>query len=142
MRTPNNICTGAANTGGGTGPLIPGLAGLDSDRLACIARQNDADFMAACVAVVDALDADFRAEEAIMEHMAYAALPAHREQHARLQARLHKAMAKLMQGELAPARTAMKALPRWFALHTTSMDLALAEAILRKPESAGVPAPG
>ena len=71
------------------------------------------------------LEADFRAEEELMEAIAYPALRSHREQHARVLATLHG----LPDGDHAARRRAVELLLPWFHVHLETADTALAAAL-------------
>ncbi|MES2150955.1 MAG: hemerythrin domain-containing protein [Pseudomonadota bacterium] len=99
-------------------------------------RAADADFADAYTALVQAVERDFREEEVMMEAMAFPALHAHLEQHARVLAGLHHADPFVQDGDPALGREALALLPQWFALHHASMDRQLADAVLDGPRLA------
>jgi hemerythrin-like metal-binding protein len=94
-------------------------------------------FPAAYDQAVADIESDFRAEESLMEQLAYPSLACHREQHARALSGLHHAAAALAQGNAGPAHHAIALLGDWLHLHITTMDqaLALAIALSRSPAS-------
>jgi hemerythrin-like metal-binding protein len=75
-----------------------------------------------CLALFDAIERDFRAEERVMEDIAYPGEATHREQHARALSGLHHAGAALMHGDPGPARRCLELLPDWLALHVETQD--------------------
>jgi len=89
----------------------------------------DAEFTAACLAVFDAVGRDFRAEEELMERIAYPGEAVHREQHARVLGGIHHAEAALLRGDLFPARRSLELLPQWMQLHFETQDAPLAVAL-------------
>ncbi|HZX28028.1 MAG TPA: hemerythrin family protein [Telluria sp.] len=89
----------------------------------------DADFTAACLAVFDAVGRDFRAEEELMEKIAYPGESVHREQHARVLGGVHHAEAALLRGDPFPARRCLELLPQWMQLHFETQDAPLAVAL-------------
>jgi hemerythrin len=99
------------------------------DRLDELASLPDAQFYAAMSALTAAIEADFRAEEELMEQIAFPDLHQHREQHARVLSALHHADPQVAQGDIAAGRHCIELLPQWFLLHLASMDQALARAL-------------
>jgi hemerythrin len=87
-------------------------------------------FDSALARLTDSLEADFRAEEQIMEAIDYPAIRSHREQHARVLATLHG----LADGDHGARRRAVELLLPWFHVHLETADTALAAAL----EVAGV----
>ncbi|MYN11195.1 bacteriohemerythrin [Pseudoduganella aquatica] len=94
-------------------------------QIAHLLAQPDEAFGAGLALLVDCLEQDFRAEEALMEAIGYPGLPAHREQHARVLATLHG----LHPDDVAAARHAVSLLPLWFEAHLATMDTVLAIAV-------------
>ncbi|HJV02101.1 MAG TPA: hemerythrin family protein [Burkholderiaceae bacterium] len=86
---------------------------------------NEDDFDAGLARLTDALEADFRAEEEIMEAIDYPAIRSHREQHARVLSTLHG----LRDGDHAARRRAVELLLPWFHVHLETADTALAAAL-------------
>ena len=86
---------------------------------------EEGDFDAGLSRLTDALEADFRAEEELMEAIAYPAIRSHREQHARVLATLHS----LADGDHAARRRAVELLLPWFHVHLETADTALAAAL-------------
>ncbi len=65
-----------------------------------------------------------------MEEVDFPALPAHREQHARVLGALHYVHSQIMSGESGLGREVIdRLLPQWYALHISTMDAVLAIAI-------------
>lgn len=75
--------------------------------------------------LTEALEDDFRLEESLMEAINYPAIRAHREQHARVLAALHR----LPPGDAAAARHAAGLILPWFEMHLATADTALAIAL-------------
>lgn len=115
-----------------TPDMALGVPLMDDAHLA-LARQitalrqipGDGDFDAGLARLTDALEADFRAEEEIMEAINYPAIRSHREQHARVLATLHG----LADGDHAARRRAVELLLPWFHVHLETADTALAAAL-------------
>lgn len=85
-------------------------------------------FRPAYLAVVAAIEREFRGEEEMMERLGYQGLAVHREQHARALSGLHHAQAALDEGDPEPARRSIGLLGDWLSLHIPTMDAALAAA--------------
>ncbi|MBA5603971.1 hemerythrin family protein [Duganella sp. FT3S] len=83
------------------------------------------DFDAGLARLTEALEADFRAEEELMEAINYPAIRSHREQHARVLGTLHS----LEGGDHASRRRAVELLLPWFHVHLETADTALAAAL-------------
>jgi hemerythrin-like metal-binding protein len=90
---------------------------------------DDAVFPARLQAFVAEVENDFHAEEAVMEAIDYAGLPAHREEHARLLSALHHIDAMVDGGNLTAGREALALLPHWCCMHELGMDQALLHAL-------------
>lgn len=86
---------------------------------------EDGAFDSGLARLTESLEADFRAEEQIMEAIAYPAIRSHREQHARVLATLHG----LADGDHAARRRAVELLLPWFHVHLETADTALAAAL-------------
>lgn len=89
----------------------------------------DEEFHTAFCALVDAVEADFRDEEALMENVEDVALAAHRAEHARVLGALHHTEAKVADGDVATGRRCLELLPQWFLMHQSTMDMALAKTL-------------
>jgi hemerythrin-like metal-binding protein len=94
------------------------------ERIEAATRQPDGDFAAAYEDLIDALDAEFHAEDCLMDEIDFTAAHSHREQHARVMAALHQ----ISTAEPGARRQALALLLPWFQLHLATMDVALAEA--------------
>lgn len=99
--------------------------------LARLAALPDEAFASGFEDTVAAVERDFRAEEALMEHLDDENLQEHREQHARMLSGLHHAAAALAEGDSKLARHAIFLLGEWLPLHITTMDRALAATVER-----------
>jgi hemerythrin len=75
------------------------------------------------------MEHDFYEEERQMEEIGFAALHAHREQHARVLGAMHQAQGHVMCGDIQAAREVIAILPQWFTFHLSTMDAELAIAI-------------
>jgi hemerythrin len=96
-----------------------------AEQIAHLQARPDAEFGAGLEALIEALEADFRVEEELMETIDYPDLRNHREQHARVLATLHS----LRGGDLAGGRHAVGLILPWFHLHLATADTALALAL-------------
>jgi hemerythrin-like metal-binding protein len=96
-----------------------------AEQIAELQARPDTEFEEGMVALIEALEADFRVEEELMEAIEYAALKSHREQHARVLATLHG----LREGETATSRHAVALILPWFHAHLATADTALAIAL-------------
>ena len=120
-----------------TGEMELGLPDIDDahrlllDQFARTAGASDEDFHATFCTLVDAIEADFREEEALMEDIEDQALNAHRAEHARVLGALHHTESKVAAGETAVGRHCLELLPQWFLVHQSTMDMALAHAVRR-----------
>lgn len=85
----------------------------------------DDSFDAGLLALTACLEADFRAEEEMMEAIDYPAIRSHREQHARVLGTLHGLAAQALDAR----RRAVDLLLPWFHLHLETADTALAAAL-------------
>jgi hemerythrin len=85
----------------------------------------DQQFSAGMERLIEALEEDFRLEETLMEAIDYPAIRSHREQHARVLARLHG----LAPDDIAAGRQAVGLILPWFQLHLATADTALAIAL-------------
>ncbi|WP_157201001.1 bacteriohemerythrin [Massilia sp. Root351] len=114
-------------------PSVPvlGQPAIDTAHLALAGRVvqmtagSDGELEAGLPALVDEIEADFRAEDALMEEIAFPGIQAHREQHARVLAALHHVDPR----DPAAARRALGLLMEWFQLHVATMDNVLAIAL-------------
>jgi hemerythrin len=98
-------------------------------RLGKLAAEPDETFHEQFVALAQAIEADFKSEEALMEQIDFPGLPAHREQHARVLSALHHADPQVAQGDIQLGRICIELLPQWFLVHQATMDHALAVAL-------------
>lgn len=87
-------------------------------------------FAQTLLALIAQIELDFREEENVMENIDYPGIQGHQEQHARVLGALHHIAPRVMNGDLALGREAVELLPRWFQLHMTTMDTALAFAVV------------
>lgn len=99
------------------------------EELTRLADASDEQFADGFLALVAALERDFRDEETLMEQIDFPALRSHREQHARVLSGLHHVAPSVMQGDFAAGREATRLLPQWFLFHLSTMDVALAVAL-------------
>lgn len=95
------------------------------ERIARLQGLPDEQVEAGFLALVDALERDFREEEWLMESIGYPGIPPHREQHARVLASLHCTDA----ADAPAVRHAAVLLIRWFRLHLSTMDAVLVAAL-------------
>lgn len=115
--------------------LAVGVPEMDQSHKALIKQLEQAliapddRFAEALLALITQIESDFREEENIMEEIAYPGIQAHQEQHARVLGALHHIAPHVMGGDLALGREAVELLPRWFQVHMTTMDTALAFAV-------------
>ena len=112
-----------------------GIASMDKSHqallnaLAQLCGANDAQFPAQFTVVVEAVETDFRDEEADMERIEFSGTRRHREEHARVLAALHHVEQRVLEGDIDQGREAIRLLPEWFLMHQASMDRKLAEAL-------------
>lgn len=99
------------------------------DALFFLSSAPDPQFAAGYFALVAQFERDFREEEDLMEKIRFPDRRGHREQHARVLNGLHDVDPYVTHGDFEPGREAIKQLPRWFLLHLSTMDLALAVAL-------------
>nr|WP_315392775.1 hemerythrin family protein [uncultured Duganella sp.] len=85
----------------------------------------DHEVAAGMARLTEALEDDFRLEESLMEAIDYPEIRAHREQHARVLAALHR----LAPGDVGAARAAAGLILPWFEMHLATADTALARAL-------------
>jgi hemerythrin len=102
------------------------------DELLQLTVAPDAEFARAYPALVASIERDFQGEEALMEELGLASFQAHIEQHARMLSALHHTASKVMQGEVDVGREAVQLLPQWLQFHISTMDRALAEAVVNR----------
>lgn len=98
--------------------LVETLSGLN--------LASDEQFVHQYNALVANMERDFYEEEQQMEEIAFPALHAHREQHARVLSAMHHAQGHVMCGDIAAGRDVIALLPEWFTFHLSTMDAALA----------------
>lgn len=113
---------------------VPAIDILHEDFLAALGGLStapDIDFADRYQNFVRQAEEAFRVEEDWMEELDLPVIKAHREQHARVLGALHHVYSRIQDGDLAIGREVVKRLlPRWFVLHMSTMDAALASAIL------------
>lgn len=116
----------------------PGVAAMDAshqvlfDELLRLLKAPDDEFARSYPSLVASIERDFREEEAAMEELDLASFQAHFEQHARMLSALHHTLSKVMQGEIDAGREAVALLPEWLQFHISTMDKALADAVMRQ----------
>jgi len=86
-------------------------------------------FPAAFGALLRLIEADFRAEELLMEEIAYAGLKAHMKDHAELLSLLHRVRPFIDEGNAPLADVIRGMAPAMFIHHMMVMDMALADAV-------------
>ena len=96
------------------------------EELARLARVPDIEFANSYAALIADVERDFHAEQLMMDEINFPASNSHVEQHARILSGLHHANSRVMRGEIAAGREAVRLLPHWFAFHLATMDTALA----------------
>ena len=95
-----------------------------------LSRAPDADFIPLYRDFLRQAEIAFRIEENWMEQQDLPIIKSHREQHARVLGALHHVHSRILDGDLPVGREVVKRLlPRWFALHITTMDAELATAM-------------
>jgi hemerythrin-like metal-binding protein len=82
--------------------------------------------VAGIASLIPLMECDFREEEAMMEKIAFPALASHRAQHTRALEGLKQAHAYVAGGDLEVGHETILQLRRWFLIHLSTMDLALA----------------
>ncbi|MGZ3237213.1 MAG: bacteriohemerythrin [Burkholderiaceae bacterium] len=97
--------------------------------LARFTASSDREFGTDLFALIADIERDFREEEAMMEEIDFPGLHHHREQHARILSALHEVVPEVMHGNYTSALKTIELLPRWFLLHLSTMDAALAVAL-------------
>lgn len=129
--------------------LAVGVPAMDDSHKALLKQLEetlvapDERFAAALLHLIAQIESDFREEESVMEAIDYPGVQGHQEQHARVLGALHHIAPRVMEGDLALGREAVELLPRWFQVHMTTMDAALAFAVaLNEQENPGSPDPG
>ena len=98
-------------------------------QLAQLLSAADDAFERGLYALIGAMEADFRQEEALMEDIDFPGIRMHREQHARVLSALHHVVPQVMQGDHAQARRVVELIPQWFLFHLTTMDAAMVVAL-------------
>lgn len=106
-------------------PLMDDAHRILVEQIHALQQADGADFGSGLALLIDSLEADFRAEEQIMEAIAYPAIRDHREQHARVLATLHG----LDTDDMGAARRAVSLILPWFHLHLSTADTALGIAL-------------
>ncbi len=113
---------------------VPAIDTLHENFLAALGGLSsapDTDFADRYQDFVRQAEVAFRIEEDWMEQLDLPVIKSHREQHARVLGALHHVHSRIQDGDLAIGREVVKRLlPRWFVLHISTMDAALASAIL------------
>lgn len=94
-----------------------------------LAEANAEQLGAGVAALIVLMESDFREEEALMEKIVFPGLRTHREQHVRALEGLKQAQTYISAGELAVGYATIAQLTRWFLIHLSTMDLALAVAL-------------
>ena len=111
--------------------MVLGVDAVDAAHRDLLERMNhflngsDSEVAQGMEALVTAMERDFRAEEELMEQIAYPGIRPHMEQHARVLATLHR----IEPGDVAAALAALVLLPQWFEVHRATLDTALAVAL-------------
>ena len=113
---------------------VPAIDTLHENFLAALGGLSsapDTDFADRYQDFVKQAEAAFRVEEDWMEQLDLPVIKTHREQHARVLGALHHVYSRIQDGDLTVGREVVKRLlPRWFIMHMSTMDAALASAIL------------
>lgn len=99
------------------------------DHLETLADANGGQLVAGFGALIALMERDFREEETLMEAIDFPGLRSHREQHLRALDGLKQACTYVSGGDLAVGHAAVRQLTRWFLIHLSTMDLALAVAL-------------
>jgi hemerythrin len=117
--------------------LISGVPAIDSlheeflEALIGLSSASDTDFVDRYQDFVKQAEEAFRVEEEWMEQLDLPIIKSHREQHARVLGALHHVYSRIQDGDLTVGKEVVKRLlPRWFILHISTMDAALASAML------------
>lgn len=122
-------------TVGWSNELAVGVPAMDDSHKALLKQLEEAlvapdeRFAQAFLRLIAHIESDFREEESVMEEIDYPGIQGHQEQHARVLGALHHIAPRVIEGDFALGREAVELLPRWFQLHMTTMDTALAFAI-------------
>ncbi len=113
---------------------VPAIDALHEDFLSALGDlsvASDAEFIDRYQDFVRQAEQAFHQEEEWMEQLDLAVIKNHREQHARVLGALHHVYSRIQDGDLETGREVVKRLlPRWFLLHISTMDAALASAML------------
>jgi hemerythrin len=99
------------------------------EELGKLANADSEQLVAGFGALIALLERDFHEEEALMEKIAFPALQSHREQHVRALDGLKQAYPYINAGDLEVGQETILQLTRWFLIHLSTMDLALAVAL-------------
>jgi len=119
-----------------TQELAVGVPAMDESHKALLKQLEEAliapeeDFAQTLSLLITQIESDFREEENVMEAIDYPGIQVHQEQHARILGALHHISSRVMEGDVAVGREAVELLPRWFQVHMTTLDTALAFAVL------------
>ena len=108
---------------------VPNIDALHQSFIETLAELNlatDENFVRHYNILVANMERDFYEEERQMEEIGFAALHAHREQHARVLSAMHHAQGHVMCGDITAGRDVIALLPEWFTFHLSTMDAALA----------------
>lgn len=130
MKTEHTTTPGLPDAQGWSADMALGIPLFDeahqalAEQIAHLQTRPDAEFAEGLEALIEALEADFRVEERLMEAIDYPALKGHREQHARVLATLHG-----LRGDTATGRHAVGLILPWFHVHLATADTALALAL-------------
>lgn len=112
---------------------VPAIDRMHKDFLQALGglcATRDCDFIDRYQDFVRQAEEAFRVEEEWMEQLDLPVIKSHREQHARVLGALHHVYSRILDGDLEVGREVVKRLlPRWFILHISTMDAALASAM-------------
>lgn len=99
------------------------------EEFARLAVVPPAEFAPVYAGLLGRIEADFRAEESIMEQIDYPDLQNHLRDHAGLLGILHKARPYIDEGDMSFAEMIRSSMPLMLVHHMNSMDMLLADAI-------------
>jgi hemerythrin-like metal-binding protein len=94
--------------------------------LAALANADREQLAIGISSLITSMERDFCEEEALMASIAFPALESHREQHCRALDGLKQAYPYIINGDLEVGHATIAQLTRWFLIHLSTMDLALA----------------
>jgi hemerythrin len=116
---------------------VPALDNLHRDlfeTMASTASSANEELKDSYSSLVRKVECAFLNEEKWLEEIAPALLKIHREQHAGVLRALHKAHRKVLEGDLDLGRhVAGDLLPQWYAVHVSTLEMALAILIQENP---------